>query len=85
MFLTTNRVGKIDRAFKSRIHFSLLYKKLNRTRTIRIWKNNIRRVREEFKNEGKKIDCKGREIIAFAKKHYKELKDSVDLVVWNGR
>ncbi|KAI0452523.1 hypothetical protein F5B21DRAFT_506222 [Xylaria acuta] len=85
LFLTTNRVGKIDRAFKSRIHFSLLYKKLNRERTIRIWKNNLRRVQKEFKTEGKEIDCKGNEILEFAKKHYKELKDSDDLIVWNGR
>ncbi|KAI1751862.1 hypothetical protein F4782DRAFT_170857 [Xylaria castorea] len=85
LFLTTNRVGKIDRAFKSRIHFSLLYKKLNRERTIRIWKNNLRRVQHEFKIEGREINCKGNEILEFAKKHYKELKESDDLIVWNGR
>ena len=85
MFLTTNRVGKIDRAFKSRIHLSLLYKKLNRKRTIRIWENNIKRVRKEFVNEGKKIICQRRDIIAFARRHYDELKDSKGLVVWNGR
>ncbi|KAI0548396.1 hypothetical protein F4679DRAFT_551013 [Xylaria curta] len=85
LFLTTNRVGKIDRAFKSRIHFSLLYKKLNRVRTIQIWKNNLRRVQHEFKMEGKEINCKNKEILEFAKKHYKNLKDSENLIVWNGR
>ncbi|KAI8954915.1 hypothetical protein F4801DRAFT_530445 [Xylaria longipes] len=85
LFLTTNRVGKIDRAFKSRIHFSLLYKKLNRERTIRIWKNNLKRVQKEFKTEGKEINCKSNEILEFAKKHYKELKESDNLIVWNGR
>ncbi|KAI1740315.1 hypothetical protein F4680DRAFT_116087 [Xylaria scruposa] len=85
LFLTTNRVGRIDRAFKSRIHLSLLYKKLNRERTIRIWKNNLRRVQHEFKMEGREIECKKKEILEFAKRHYNELKDSKDLIVWNGR
>ncbi|KAI1359010.1 hypothetical protein F5Y08DRAFT_93202 [Xylaria arbuscula] len=85
LFLTTNRVGRMDRAFKSRIHMSLLYKKLNKNRTVQIWENNISRVQKEFDNEGKKIDLRRLEIIDFAKKHYKELRDSNDLVVWNGR
>ncbi|KAJ8113299.1 hypothetical protein ONZ43_g5184 [Nemania bipapillata] len=62
LFLTTNRVGKIDRAFKSRIH---------------IWKNNIQRVEGEFATEGKKIRCKKDEIIEFAKEHYEELKRQI--------
>ncbi|KAI8630080.1 hypothetical protein F5Y19DRAFT_431078 [Xylariaceae sp. FL1651] len=85
LFLTTNRVGHIDRAFKSRIHLSLLYKKLNRERTIQIWDNNISRIQKEFNDEGKKIDLRRLEILDFAKKHYKELRDSDDLIVWNGR
>ncbi|GAP85202.1 putative AAA family ATPase [Rosellinia necatrix] len=85
LFLTTNRVCKIDQAFKSRIHFSFLYEKLNRERTIQIWENNIRRVQDEFQREGRKIECDANDIIKFAKRHYKELKHSDDLVVWNGR
>jgi hypothetical protein len=80
LFLTTNRVGKIDRAFKSRIHFSLLYKKLNKRRTLRIWENNIERVKKELD-----IACKEKDIMVFAENHFKRLKRSTDLVVWNGR
>lgn len=80
LFLTTNRVGTIDRAFKSRIHCSLLYKKLDKTRTIMIWENNIERVKKDLD-----IICDKEGIITFAKKHFKQLKISEDLMVWNGR
>lgn len=42
MFLTTNRVGTFDEAFKSRIHLSLYYPPLNWPRTKRIWTNHIK-------------------------------------------
>ncbi|KAK3305667.1 uncharacterized protein B0T15DRAFT_396394 [Chaetomium strumarium] len=80
LFLTTNRVGKIDRAFKSRIHVSLLYKKLDLKRTLRIWDNNLKMVREKLG-----IASNNTEIMEFAKDHYKRLKRSPDLVVWNAR
>lgn len=43
MFLTTNRIGSIDQAFKSRIHLSLAYAKLPHDARRQIWENNIRR------------------------------------------
>lgn len=78
--MTTNRVGTIDRAFKSRIHCSLLYKKLDLKRTMTIWKKNIARLSEKLPIQ---VDEKG--ILKFAEKHYKKLKRSEDLIVWNGR
>ncbi|KAI0508429.1 P-loop containing nucleoside triphosphate hydrolase protein [Xylaria bambusicola] len=86
LFLTTNRVGKLDRAFKSRIHLSLLYKGLNRKRTLQVWKNNLERVEKEFNTKGEGIICRHREILEFAEGQYMEKKDSDDgLSTWNGR
>ncbi|UKZ64172.1 uncharacterized protein TrAtP1_005391 [Trichoderma atroviride] len=85
LFLTTNRVGTMDRAFKSRIHVSLFYKKFNLKRTIAVWENNIERIKKEFNGQGKKIEIDSEEIMAFAKAHFKELHDTENLTVWNGR
>jgi len=41
LFLTTNRVGTLDEAFKSRIHLSLYYPSLNRDQTLQIFEMNI--------------------------------------------
>lgn len=46
LFLTTNRVGTLDEAFKSRIHVSLYYPPLDRDQTIDIFKVNIRKLKE---------------------------------------
>ncbi|KAI0556213.1 hypothetical protein F4679DRAFT_591076 [Xylaria curta] len=46
LFLTTNRVGTLDEAFKSRIHVSLYYPPLNRAQTIEIFKVNIRKLQK---------------------------------------
>jgi hypothetical protein len=39
MFLTTNRIGSIDAAFKSRIHLSISYPPLNAAARRQIWEN----------------------------------------------
>lgn len=46
LFLTTNRVGTIDEAFKSRIHVSLYYKDLDWEQIRQIFQYYIERVRE---------------------------------------
>ncbi|OJJ50411.1 hypothetical protein ASPZODRAFT_59440 [Penicilliopsis zonata CBS 506.65] len=46
LFLTTNRVGLLDEAFKSRIHLSLHYKYLSEDQTLAIFRNNIGRLRK---------------------------------------
>lgn len=51
LFLTTNRVGTIDEAFKSRIHVSLYYKDLDWEQIRQIFQYNIERVRELEKLE----------------------------------
>ncbi|GAB7357683.1 hypothetical protein MBLNU459_g0172t1 [Dothideomycetes sp. NU459] len=46
LFLTTNKVGQFDEAFKSRIHVSLYYPPLNTVMFERIWSLNMRRTEE---------------------------------------
>ncbi|KAF6831645.1 hypothetical protein CMUS01_07262 [Colletotrichum musicola] len=62
LFLTTNRVGTFDEAFKSRIHMSLYYPPLNHIQTSKIWKTNIKKVQEN----GIEIDSKA--ILQYAKR-----------------
>ncbi|KAK3955237.1 hypothetical protein QBC32DRAFT_205952 [Pseudoneurospora amorphoporcata] len=45
LFLTTNRVGSIDEAFKSRLHMMLYYPPLDRPQTIAIFKANIAKLK----------------------------------------
>ncbi|KAK4041601.1 hypothetical protein C8A01DRAFT_34325 [Parachaetomium inaequale] len=46
LFLTTNRVGTLDEAFKSRIHLSLYYPPLSLKQTLAIFEVNLRKLRE---------------------------------------
>jgi DNA polymerase III delta prime subunit len=46
LFLTTNRVGSFDEAFKSRIHISLYYPPLTSFQTTLIWQMQLRRLKE---------------------------------------
>lgn len=83
LFLTTNRVGAIDDAFRSRIHLTLFYPQLDRDQTIKVWRSNIRRIKEYNKYRTKldlpviKYDKK--ELENFAKRRF----DSS--LQWNGR
>ena len=43
LFLTTNKVGQFDEAFKSRIHVSLYYPPLDHHMSEKVWRLNIRR------------------------------------------
>ncbi|KAF7555923.1 hypothetical protein G7Z17_g1792 [Cylindrodendrum hubeiense] len=88
LFLTTNRVGTIDEAFKSRIHLSLYYPPLDKTQTRDIFRLNIAKLKEieaeRHKMTGEPaIVIKENEIIDFATKHYEELARSTGC--WNGR
>ncbi|KAI0966413.1 hypothetical protein F4678DRAFT_466486 [Xylaria arbuscula] len=44
LFLTTNRVGTLDEAFKSRVHLSLYYPALGRSQTEQIMRMNLERL-----------------------------------------
>ncbi|RDL36239.1 Uncharacterized protein BP5553_06851 [Venustampulla echinocandica] len=81
LFLTTNRVGIFDPAFRSRIHISLYYPGLQKEATIQIWKMHLART-QALKGENFKLHTK--EILKFAKTHYMELKKA-KAGSWNGR
>lgn len=76
LFLTTNRVGVLDDAMKSRLTWTAYYPPLDEGQTIRIWKVNLRLLRERNVN----IEINTRDILRFALKHFRE-NDST----WNGR
>ncbi|KAK7402568.1 hypothetical protein QQX98_011673 [Neonectria punicea] len=88
LFLTTNRVGTIDEAFKSRIHLSLYYPPLDKTQTRDIFRLNITKLKEieaeRHRMTGEPaLIVKDSEILDFATKHYEELARSTGC--WNGR
>jgi hypothetical protein len=78
LFLTTNRVGNFDEAFKSRIHISLYYPALDKRSTLKVWKMNLERTKKGKGN----MEINESEIIAFAKHHYAT---SGKVGRWNGR
>lgn len=82
LFLTTNRVGTLDPAFRSRIHVTLYYRKLNRKRALMIWETNLRRLHrlnEDRVQQGlKAVEFDHKSIVKYAEKHLADLK-------WNGR
>ena len=80
LFLTTNRVGTFDDAFKSRIHLSLYYPELKLTPTLKVWKMNISRTRSNLHH----VDVDEDEIMEFAEKQYKKAKKD-NTGRWNGR
>ncbi|KAI8631371.1 hypothetical protein F5Y19DRAFT_473778 [Xylariaceae sp. FL1651] len=86
LFLTTNRVGSIDPAFKSRIHMSLFYPKLDLEATHKLYEVYIKRTRTEQERAKPAITFKIRdkEIMRFAKRHFREM-EKEGLGTWNGR
>ncbi|KAF9640915.1 ATPase [Lasiodiplodia theobromae] len=79
LFLTTNRVGVFDEAFKSRIHMSLYYPPLERWQTIRIWQAHIR------KAVGAGIQVNEPELMSFAEQTFDAQSKPESGPVWNGR
>jgi len=79
LFLTTNRVGAFDEAFKSRIHISLYYPPLDEESTIQIWEMNLERTMNRKAKSGFRI--KDKEILRFAKAQYMRSEEGR----WNGR
>ncbi|KAF1961539.1 hypothetical protein CC80DRAFT_488785 [Byssothecium circinans] len=82
LFLTTNRVGAFDDAFRSRIHLTLYYPKLGKEQSYRVWEMNITRIsrmnKERVKNGQPKIKYDRDHILRFADQNYETL-------LWNGR
>ncbi|KAK3988845.1 hypothetical protein QBC44DRAFT_242802 [Cladorrhinum sp. PSN332] len=85
LFLTTNRVGAIDDAFRSRLHLTLYYPRLNKDQTIKIFKRNFKRMVDI--NDGRikrgllPFECQKSEmkaVVRWAEESWKKLR-------WNGR
>lgn len=87
LFLTTNRVGSVDVAFKSRIHVTLEYKPLDLDATMQIYQNRLDRVVKVFEgrktSSGSKPKVKTNEILDWAEQHY--LASAEKRRQWNGR
>ncbi|KAG5763453.1 hypothetical protein H9Q72_008443 [Fusarium xylarioides] len=85
LFLTTNRVGVIDPAFRSRIQMSLFYPQLSLDVTCKLYEKFIRRAKAEQMRQGcYAFKIKEKEILKFGKKHFRTLeKNSYE--TWNGR
>ncbi|OBR12925.1 AAA family ATPase [Colletotrichum higginsianum IMI 349063] len=82
LFLTTNRVGAIDDAFRSRLHLTLYYPKLVEKQSIKIWKNNIKKLKEVNEHRVSRgqlpIKYDKNEIIKWVELNWENLQ-------WNGR
>ncbi|KAM0515305.1 hypothetical protein ACHAPE_006262 [Trichoderma viride] len=55
LFLTTNRVGTMDEAFKSRIHVSLYYRPLTLSQTEKIFEVNIEKLKRMEQEKEQKL------------------------------
>ncbi|KAK4121226.1 hypothetical protein N657DRAFT_601141 [Parathielavia appendiculata] len=99
LFLTTNRVGDLDEAFKSRIHISLYYPPLDRDQTLSIFQVNIgklerivaekQKLQAQQNPEGPTTNCPRliidrEEILDFARRHF-DRHEQYPEQRWNGR
>ncbi|KAL9622669.1 MAG: hypothetical protein Q9160_002979 [Pyrenula sp. 1 TL-2023] len=80
LFLTTNRVGTFDEAFKSRIHISLWYPQFDKRTMVKVWRTYIERTRSTMSHRTN-FRIKEQEILDFAKDHYRKNEEGR----WNGR
>ncbi|KAL2857194.1 hypothetical protein BJY01DRAFT_242586 [Aspergillus pseudoustus] len=83
LFLTTNRIGVIDEAFKSRVHICLRYPTISIESTRSIWENQLNRISRENSGKKVKIVFNKAELFGFADKHYKQ--HAASGTTWNGR
>ncbi|KAH6693817.1 hypothetical protein F5X68DRAFT_47208, partial [Plectosphaerella plurivora] len=83
LFITTNRIGVIDEAFKSRIHICLRYPSINLDSTKSIWNKILDRIEAENRVEPVKIEFNRDAVIGFAENHY-QLNEATGST-WNGR
>jgi hypothetical protein len=83
LFLTTNIVGIIDEAFKSRIHIALRYDTINLDSTERIWNKILDRIIKDNQHSNVKIKFDRDALLEFAQSHYE--KHEADQSTWNAR
>ncbi|KAL8339827.1 hypothetical protein RB601_006107 [Gaeumannomyces tritici] len=81
LVLTSNRVGELDEAFRSRIHVCLFYPKLDIDSSRRIWHKNLARIRSSAGD----LEMDEDEITRFYERQWKENQSSQRLRIWNGR
>ncbi|KAI4696786.1 uncharacterized protein J4E88_000964 [Alternaria novae-zelandiae] len=87
LFLTTNRVGVLDEAIKSRVHLHLRYNQLDRQQTSEIFKHNIARLKNielQRQDAADRLYIIENEINEFALTHFDETAKS-GVGRWNGR
>jgi len=86
LFLTTNRAGSIDEAFKSRIHYKIYYPPLSKDQTLDIWRLNIQRLRHinQHSEEKRPLEILDSTVLRFAEEQYEE-GERRRAVQWNGR
>ncbi|KAK4112422.1 P-loop containing nucleoside triphosphate hydrolase protein [Canariomyces notabilis] len=91
LFLTTNRVGALDEAFRSRVHVSLYYPPLSLSDTLAILKDNLNRLpRVENLPEGEEagpghIQVQDEEIEGFITDEFSMRYEKYRRGPWNGR
>ena len=73
-------MGEFDEAFRSRIHVSLYYPKLDRDATLQIWERSLLRLRKS----GLELDFSEDEIRTFAEQHWLDNMEKQSRH-WNGR
>ena len=83
LFLTTNRVGAFDEAFKSRIHISLYYPPLDWNQTKAIWEMNMAKLRDKKIRRDERLIADEEQLYQFARQHYKVNRPKN--TQWNGR
>jgi hypothetical protein len=83
LFLTTNIVGVIDEAFKSRIHVALRYPAIDLDSTKKMWNNVLDRIERDNATAAVPVEFNRATLLDFASAHYRrhETTDST----WNGR
>ncbi|KAF2675938.1 P-loop containing nucleoside triphosphate hydrolase protein, partial [Lentithecium fluviatile CBS 122367] len=74
LFLTATRVCTVDEAYRSRIHLSLHYPKMDRPSAIQVWKSELQCLRVEGG-----LTFNERDVMAFAKRSFTRTPD------WNAR
>lgn len=84
LFLTSNRVGSIDLAFKSRIHMALSYKRIDLSGTREIWGNILDGIDKDNAGQRVKIDYDRDDLLAWAENHFAKMEEN-QLSTWNGR
>jgi len=83
LFLTTNRTGVIDEAFKSRMHLYLRYPSINLDSTKIIWGKQLDRITRYNKDSDVKIEFERSTLISYAVEHYQEHEEKK--TTWNAR